>query len=156
MRGITVRAGWMQIVWRSLIAAALVSSSVNAAADDAAAIKYRQKVMDSVGGTMGAMSAIAKQEVTHPEHLAPLAHNMANLTTIVPDVFPAGSGKGDTKALPEIWSKPDAFKERVTAFVDAANKLDDVVKAGDMTAFPAVLGTLGKACKGCHDDFKKE
>src|SRR5262252_3746606 len=79
--------GIMQIVWRALIGAALVSASVHAAADDAAALKYRQKVMDSVGGTMGAMGAIAKQEVTHPEHLAPLAHNMANLATIVPDVF---------------------------------------------------------------------
>ena len=146
----------MQIVWRALIGAALVSSSVYAAADDPAAIKYRQKVMDSVGGTMGAMSAIAKQEVTHPDHLAPLSHNMANLATIVPDVFPPGSGKGDTKALPEIWSKPDAFKERIGAFVDAAKKLDDVVEGGDMTAFPAALGTLGKACKGCHDDFKSE
>jgi cytochrome c556 len=145
-----------KIVWRALIGAAVVSSSVCATADDAAAIKYRQKVMDSVGGTMGAMSAIAKQDVTHPDHLAALAHNMANLATIVPDVFPAGSGKGDTKALPEIWSKPDAFKERITAFVDAAKNLDDVVKGADMAAFPAALGTLGKACKSCHDDFKNE
>ena len=145
----------MRIVWRALIGAALVSSSVYAAADDVA-IKYRQKVMDSVGGTMQAMSAIVKQEVTHPDHLAPLAHNMANLATIVPDVFPPGSGKGDTKALPEIWSTPAAFKERLDAFVDAAKKLDDVVKGGDMSAFPAALGTLGKACKGCHDNFKSE
>jgi len=146
----------MRIVLRTFIALALLSSSLGAAADDAAAIKYRQKVMDSVGGTMQAMSAIAKQEVAHPDHLAPLAQNMANLATIVPDVFPPGSGKGDTKALPEIWSTPAAFKERLDAFVDGAKRLDEVVKSGDMTGFPAALGTLGKACKGCHDNFKNE
>jgi cytochrome c556 len=81
---------------------------------------------------------------------------MANLSKIVPDLFPPGSGKGDTKALPEIWSTPAAFKERLDAFVDAAKRLDEVVKGGDMTGFPAALGTLGKACKGCHDNFKNE
>ena len=147
----------MQFVGRALIGAALMSASLYAAGDDAAAVKYRQKVMDSVGGTMGAMGAIAKQDVVHPDHLAALAHNMANLATIVPDVFPPGSDKGgDTKARPEIWSTPAAFKERIDAFVDAAKKLDDVVKAGDTAGFPAALGTLGKACKGCHDNFKNE
>jgi cytochrome c556 len=126
-----------------------------ASAEDGA-IGYRQKVMDAVGGTMQAMVALAKQEVSHPGHLAVHASNMGRLASVVPDVFPAGSGGGDSDALPEIWTDPSGFKERLDAFTAAAAQLDTVVAGGDMGQFGPALGELGKACKGCHDEFKAE
>lgn len=126
------------------------------AAADEAAMAYRQKVMTAVGGHMQAMVAIAKQEVPHGAHLKVLAANMAGLATVVPDVFPVGSGGGESDALPAIWDRPDAFKERLDAFVAAATKLDSVVASGDMSQFGAALGGLGQSCKGCHDDFRAE
>jgi len=139
-----------------MMGAGVLALSLAAQADEGA-INYRQKVMDAVGGTMQSMVAIAKQEVPHGAHLAVHARNMAGLATVVPDVFPAGSGEGaDTDALPKIWSEPEAFKERLTAFVDAAKNLDAVVSSGDMSGFGEALGGLGKTCKGCHDNFKAE
>ena len=78
------------------------------------------------------------------------------LSHIAPDLFGADTKDGDTDALPKIWEDPAAFKERLTAFQTAADDLDAVVKSGDMTKFGASLGALGKACKSCHDTFKKE
>jgi cytochrome c556 len=135
--------------------AGLAFAALGSGADEAA-IKYRQNVMEAVGGTMGAIVALAKQEVSHPAHLALHARNMAVLASVVPDVFPTGSGEGDTDALPEIWSKPEAFKERLDAFVGAAKKLDAVVATGEMAGFGDALGALGQSCKGCHDDFRAE
>jgi cytochrome c556 len=135
--------------------AGLLAAVLPAFADEGA-VEYRQHVMDAVGGSMQAMVAIAKQEVPHSAHLGVHAHNMAALAGIVGDVFPPGSGEGDTEALPEIWSKPDAFKERLDAFTKAARDLDAVVASGDMSGFGQALGALGQSCKGCHDDFKAE
>jgi cytochrome c556 len=131
----------------------LVLAAAGAAADKAA-IKYRQDVMDAVGGTMGAIVALAKQEVSHADHLALHARNMATLASVAPAVFPAGSGDGDTKALPAIWTRQDVFKERLDAFVAAAQGFDAVVASGDMSGFGAALNSLGQSCKSCHDDFK--
>ncbi len=141
---------------RALALSSVLATGAWSVAADEGAMAYRQKVMDAVGGHMQAMVAIAKQEVAHGDHLKVLAANMAGLATIVPDVFPAGSGGGDSHALPAIWEQPDAFQERLDAFVAAATKLDGVVASGDMSQFGAALGGLGQACKGCHDDFKAE
>jgi cytochrome c556 len=138
-----------------MFAAGILAASLPALADDGA-VGYRQKVMDAVGGTMEAMVAIAKQEVPHSAHLAVHARNMAALATVVNDVFPPGSGEGDTEALPEIWSQPEAFKQRLDRFGQAARDLDAVVSSGDMSGFGEALGALGQSCKGCHDDFKAD
>jgi cytochrome c556 len=141
---------------RCVMGAGVMVLSLAAQADEGGVV-YRQKVMDAVGGTMQSMVAIAKQQVPHGAHLAVHTRNLAGLATIVPDVFPVGSGEGaETDALPKIWAEPDAFKERLTAFVDAAKNLDAVVSSGDMTGFGEALGELGQSCKGCHDNFKAE
>lgn len=139
-----------------VLTVALTALAGSVLADGDGAVGYRQKVMDAVGGHMQAMVAIAKQEVPHGAHLAVHAANMAALSTLAGDLFPAGSVNDDSKALPEIWSEPAAFQERLDAFTAAAAKLDTVVKSGAMDDFGAALGGLGQACKGCHDDFKSE
>jgi cytochrome c556 len=144
-----------KVSWGVATAVALGVQSMGAVADEAA-IDYREHVMEAVGGTMSAMVALAKREVTHPAHLALHARNMATLASVVPDVFPTGSGDGDTDALPEIWGEPEAFRERLEAFVAAAQKLDSVVSSGDMSGFGQALNDLGQSCKGCHDRFKAE
>ncbi|NJN52001.1 MAG: cytochrome c [Gammaproteobacteria bacterium] len=139
----------------SFAASSMILSSGIASADEGA-IGYRQKVMDAVGGTMQAMVAIAKQEVPHGAHLKVHAANMAGLASIAGDVFPAGSGGGDSDALPAIWTDAAGFQERLDAFQAAATQLDAVVSSGDMSKFGEALGGLGQSCKGCHDNFKAE
>ena len=70
--------------------------------------------------------------------------------------FPAGTGpeSGKTRALPEIWQRPEDFKAAQKVFSDAAPKLLAAANASDLDAVKSTYGDLGKACKNCHDTFR--
>jgi Cytochrome c556 len=70
--------------------------------------------------------------------------------------FPAGTGPeaGKTRALAEIWTRPEDFKAAQKVFSDAAPKLLAAANAGDLSAVKTTYGDLGKACKNCHDTFR--
>ena len=140
---------------RVIVMLIAVSFAGQAFADAHSDIKYRQGVMMSVGGHMEAMVAILKGGV-HKQDFQYHARSMAELAKIVPDIFPAGSGDGKTDALPAIWKKPDAFHKAVEKFVSAADDLNKVDGSGDMGKIGPAINALGHACKGCHEDFRKE
>jgi cytochrome c556 len=70
--------------------------------------------------------------------------------------FPKGSGPeaGKTRALPEIWSKPDEFIAAQKMFSDRAPKLLAAAKAKDIAAVTAAFRDVGGSCKNCHDAFR--
>lgn len=70
--------------------------------------------------------------------------------------FPAGTGPeaGKTRALAEIWTRPEDFKAAQKGFSDAAPKLLAAANAGDLSAVKTTYGDLGKACKNCHETFR--
>lgn len=70
--------------------------------------------------------------------------------------FPKGSGPeaGKTRALPEVWSKPDEFTAAQKMFSDRAPKLLAAVKSKDVAAVSAAFKDVGGSCKNCHDTFR--
>src|SRR5262245_39728163 len=70
--------------------------------------------------------------------------------------FPKGTGPeaGKTRALPEIWAKPDDFTAAQKMFTDRAPKLLAAVKAKDGPGVQAAFKEVGGACKNCHDTFR--
>ena len=70
--------------------------------------------------------------------------------------FPKGTGveAGKTRALAEIWSKPDEFTAAQKMFSDRAPKLLAAAKAKDIDAVTSAFKELGGACKNCHDTFR--
>jgi len=70
--------------------------------------------------------------------------------------FAKGTGPeaGKTRALPEIWSKPDEFTAAQKMFTDRAPKVSAAVKAKDADGLKAAFKDLGGACKNCHDTFR--
>jgi cytochrome c556 len=70
--------------------------------------------------------------------------------------FPTGSGPeaGKTRALPEIWSKPDEFTDAQKKFADAAAKLLAVSRTHDPAALQDAFKNTGGACKNCHETFR--
>jgi cytochrome c556 len=70
--------------------------------------------------------------------------------------FPAGTGPdaGKTRALAEIWSRPQEFEAAQKAFSNAAPKLLAAANANDAGAVKKQFGEVGKACKNCHDTFR--
>ena len=70
--------------------------------------------------------------------------------------FPKGTGPeaGKTRALPDIWSKPEEFAAAQKMFADRAGPLAAAVKARDGEAVGKAFRELGGACKNCHDSFR--
>ena len=70
--------------------------------------------------------------------------------------FPKGSGPeaGKTRALPDVWSKPEDFLAAQKMFSERAPKLLAAAKAKDVAAVTAAFREVGGACKNCHDNFR--
>ncbi|MCY4096558.1 MAG: cytochrome c [Gammaproteobacteria bacterium] len=116
-------------------------------------VEYRQEVMSAIGGTMGALAKILRQEVDRPNDIAPLAAALAELAETAQSVFPEGSEGGD--ALPEIWEEPQDFAERLTTLKEAASAFREAASSGDMAQIGPAVGELGQACRGCHTRYRE-
>jgi cytochrome c556 len=132
----------------------------NAAAQDAkkadeGAIKYRQSLMESVGGDMASFMNILKYGLPFQGNLAVHADSLAAHAKLVTSAFEHKVTAGPTDAEPEIWEKTDEFAKDVKAFETETAKLAEVVKAGDPAAIGPQLKATGKSCGGCHDTFRK-
>jgi cytochrome c556 len=69
--------------------------------------------------------------------------------------FGDGTDKGgDTKALPEVWSKKAGFETARDKMYTEMAKLDAAVKSGKFDDVKKAFGPVGGSCKGCHDDFR--
>jgi cytochrome c556 len=125
----------------------------NVQADAAADAKYRQTVMKTLGGHMGAIGQILK--VGMPAgHLAGHTAAIKAISLMAPDIFPAGSGGGKSNAKPEIWSKPGDFKMAIANFQKAAANIAEAGMSADRAKVGAAMKALGGACGGCHKAFR--
>lgn len=143
----------------ALGASALVAGQALAVDEAANVIKYRQNVMKSIGGHVGAISAVVKGEVSFTGDVAAHARGIAAMSQVVPHIFPKGTDSAmhqETRALPAIWEDMGKFDAAVKAFQDASANLVKVAEAGDPAAFGGALGELGKACGGCHKPYRAE
>jgi cytochrome c556 len=147
----------MAIRWSriGLIVAGAVLVSAHAGHTAEGIIGYRAAVMEAIGGHTQALGAIIKKDVAFSEDARLHAQALAALAPLTGKIFPAGSDKGETDALPAIWEKPDAFRKEVAAFEAAAaalGKVADATPAAMASEFSALL----KSCKSCHDSFRKK
>ena len=69
-------------------------------------------------------------------------------------LFPAGSDKGETKALPTVWSDMAGFQAASKNADAAFDKLSVAAGSGDMAALTAAFADTGKACGACHEKFR--
>ena len=96
----------------AFIAALGAGITGTAAADSANDIKYRKAHMKALSGHLGPIFMVLKGEAGDKSHIAAHASALANVAMMVGGLFPAGSGTGDTAALPVIWEKSGEFKEK--------------------------------------------
>ena len=132
--------------------ALLIGSALQTTADDGGEYKYREGVMQAIGGHMGAITTIVRRDI-HRERLALHARSMVELATIAPLVFPAGSNVGASEALPAIWEDAEAFQLALEEFEASAVAFDQAVASGDDLRTP--FRRLGQSCKNCHDDYRE-
>lgn len=137
-------------------AAAIAVVATTATAEMMSVQDKRVATMKALGGHMKALSGVAKGEMAANE--ATVVHAMAvgEIANTVTLLFPAGSGGGDSRALPEIWSDWAGFEKAADALAAAAPGLVEAAKSGDQGKIGAALGMAGKACGGCHKPFRAE
>ncbi|MDP7668853.1 MAG: cytochrome c [Rhodospirillales bacterium] len=139
------------------IAAMVASIGFAGLADaDDNAIKYRQNHMKALAAHMGAISAVMKGEAGKPGHVAGHAAALASIGAMTGDLFPVGSGEGNTDALPAIWAQPGEFEKAWMALKDASANFAKVAAGGDMAATGGAINAVGKTCGGCHKSFRKK
>ena len=124
-------------------------------ADSNGIIKYRQNVMKSVSGHMGAISDILKNGLSLKDHIVDHARSMQQISRMTLSMFPEGSGKGRTKSKQVIWEQWSEFESAASDFERESIKLVEVAQSGDMEALSKQVRATGKTCSGCHRNFRK-
>ena len=120
------------------------------------AIKYRDAVMATMAGHIGAFSLIAFGMVDHQEYLQSHADALADGGAQLKLLFPEGSGGEETHALPAIWEEPEKFAEAVAKGEKATAQLREAAASGDRKAIMAAFKAVGESCKGCHESYREE
>jgi cytochrome c556 len=116
-------------------------------------IQTRRDSMKGMGGAMKAINTLIESNGAVMEAAAP-AQVIADTTHKLPDLFPADSQVGDTKALPDIWANPDDFNAKIKEAEEQAAMLVTAVAGGDMAALKAQFEKVGAACGGCHKVYR--
>jgi cytochrome c556 len=121
------------------------------------AIKYRKAGMTMMAAHFGRVAAMANGRVPFDAKAAAENAEIATALSKLPYAgFIAGTDKGDTKAKAEIWTEADRFRAAATRMQDEMVKLNAAAKGSNLDALKTAAGEVGKACKSCHDDFRRE
>ena len=148
--------------WMLVIVGLFLAFSASAAQDpNEKAIKARKAVMTLQSWYAGPLFQMAKGDMEYDAEAAgAYAAALSTMATIKGDaMWPSGTDngayEGKTRALPEIWTTYPEVAKKGEALSEAAAALAAV--AGDgLDALRSKIGPVGKACKGCHDDFRAE
>jgi cytochrome c556 len=145
--------------WVSTIAVAglvgvLACGPALVASADVDPIKERRANRKEVGDLAKQIKAVVEANGPAASVVEP-ARKIVALQASFEKLFPPGSDKGDTKALPAVWSDRKGFDDAghnltvqatALAAAGAAGKSPDDMKAA--------FGAMGKACGGCHNTYR--
>lgn len=142
----------------AIIAAALPLTAHAQFAKPEEAVKYRQSALSLMGTHFSRIGAVVRGAA--PFDAQQVQNNAALVQTmsVLPwQGFVAGTDKGvPTRAKPEIWSDSAKFKTAQDNMIKAVANLSAVSKSGNLDQVKTAFGDAGRACKACHDDFRKD
>ena len=137
------------------VATALPAAAQFAKPEDA--IKYRKAVFTVMSTHFGRVAAMANGRAPFDAKVAAESAEIATTMSKLPFVaLLPGTDKGETRAKPEIWTDLDKVKLLAGKMQEEMVKLNAAAKTGNIDSIKAAAGDTGKACKACHDDYRKE
>lgn len=121
-----------------------------------AAIKYRQGAFSVMAAHFSRVAMMAQGiQPFDAKTAAENAELVGNLSRLPFTAFGPGTDKGaPNRSKDEIWKESAKFKAASDKMVAEAAKLEAAARSGDFEALKAAVGTLGRSCKTCHDDFR--
>ncbi len=120
-------------------------------------VHYRQGIMMGMAWNVGPMGAMVKGDMPFDAaKFAFLAGRAAMLAPMALEGFTPDTKEAKSHALPKLWDNQADFEKRMKEFVESANKLATVAKAGEEGAMKQQFGDTVKLCKGCHDEYQEK
>lgn len=120
-------------------------------------VKQRQSAMTLIGKYFGPLGGMLKGSVPFDANV--VARNAAYLDALAQmpwDGFAESTQGEKTKALPAVWTDGAKFKQSQDQLRTAVGALGAAAKGGNEGAIKAAIGDVGKACGGCHDNFREK
>lgn len=121
-------------------------------------IETRQAVFKLIGWNSDQYYAMVKNKAPFDAAtVAKIAARIEMLAPMIPEAFATDTRKATgvkTKAREGIWTNAADFKAKSDALVTAAQQLSAAAKTGEKGAIMKVAPVLGKACSGCHDNYR--
>ncbi len=150
---------------RSLLAAGLAAAAVTIVASSSALaqvkpeimVKQRQSAMTLIGKYWGPMAGMMQGKIPYNAQIVQRnAGFLDNLSRMPWDGFDPATKDVKSAALPAVYTDQAKFREAASRLENEANKLYSVSRTGDEAAVKAQMGAVGKACGGCHDNFREK
>jgi cytochrome c556 len=118
--------------------------------------KARHEHFEDLGDAFKAVRDQSKAATPDFDALLKAAETVQKASVDQPQWFAKGTGPeaGKTRALPEIWKKPDEFTAAQKMFAERAPLLVAAVKSKDVGAVGKAFKDVGGACKNCHETFR--
>ena len=122
------------------------------------AIKYRKAAFTVMAIHFGRVASMANGRSPYDAKSVVDNAQIVSLMAALPfSAFVDGSERGgDTHAQPKIWLERGKFDAAAGAMGDEVAKLSAAAKAGDPAAVKSAAGGVARACKACHDTYRKD
>lgn len=123
-------------------------------------IRWRQSAYTTMGWSMARIKA--NVEGTYNKEQVAEAANViqAIANSKLGALYQPGSDKGTgwepTRLKSEFFTDKETLSKVAGAFGKAAGDMSKAAASGDQLAVTEAFEALGKACKGCHDKFKRK
>ncbi len=119
-------------------------------------VKERMDAMSAIAKSMKAVGAVMKGEAAFDAgSVESAAREIAKHAKKVPHLFPEGTNKKPSEALPAIWTDWEKFTKIAASMETSAQDLAQAAgEASDIGGIRTQFGALAKTCKACHSDFR--
>jgi cytochrome c556 len=139
------------------LALGVAAGAVFAQAKPEVLVKQRQAVMTLQGKYFGPLAAMAQGKTPYNADVVKRnAGFLDNLSRMPWDGFDPSTKDVKSNALPAVFNDTAKFKEAQSRLENETHKLYEVSERGDEAAVKAQIGAVGKACGGCHDNFRQK
>jgi cytochrome c556 len=123
------------------------------------AIRYRQSAFVVMSNHMGRINAQLKSASPDVQAIQSSAAVVEVMSKLPYEAFVPGSESGGTpptRAKAAVFTDRDKIRQLAEKMQGEVVRLNTVAKGGDVGAIRAQFGEVGKACKACHDDYRKD
>ncbi len=141
----------------AIVVAAGVAAGTPSQAQDNMMMKERVALMKNNGKNLGIIGKAIKGEMAVDlAALGAAAANIGKNANKLKSLFPAGSGGGESRALPAIWEKRADFDAFLVKLASASDAFAREAATGKMANLKASFGAMASNCGGCHKVYRAE